>query len=163
MTDATNEDIKGAEEQLSSMGLEGKLVKRFIGSVKAKGRGGKAFIDTLAIMGEATKLSQMAEKEYWDANKDSPKSKADYDRAEELADRSIKMLDKAMFAFPSTIGTLMPLKEKAMIQKRDIIYQRYGIVKSPIDLKAEVENMIQSGEQNAKEDTKDETDLQTLS
>lgn len=163
MTDATNEDIKGAEEQLSSMGLEGKLVKRFIGSVKAKGRGGKAFIDTLAIMGEATKLSQMAEKEYWDARKEGPKSKADYDRAEELADRSIKMLDRAMESFPTTINTLLPLKEKVVIQKIDIKYQRQGITKPIAELQAEAKAAIQSGEQNAKEDTKEETDLQTLS
>lgn len=135
-------DEKDAEDQLNSMGLQGKLIKRFLKSAKAQGRKGKAFVDTLVIMGEATKLSQMAEKAYWDTKADAPKSRADYARAADLTQRSIRMLDKAMDSFPTTIDTLMPLKKKLMAQELDIKYQSEGKVKTNKELMVEVEESL---------------------
>ena len=89
-------------------------------SLKAKGRQGGQFIDALVIMGEATKQSELAEKAYWDYSKNSVRTDADFERAEELLDRGIKNLDRAMTAFPTTISALLPVKKKLMIQYLDI-------------------------------------------
>lgn len=148
MTEGTvsKEDAEAAEEQLNSMGIQGKLVKRFINSAKAKGREGKAFVDTLVLMGEATKLSQMAEKTYWDTKNNAVKAHADYERASELVQRSIKMLDRAMDSFPTTISTLQPLKKKLLVQKLDIKYQSEGVTKTEEELQAEAEESLNSKE-----------------
>ena len=83
-----NQDDEGfeeAEKLLNDSGLSGKLVKKVIKGIKAKGRKGGQFVDALVLMSQATKLSEMAEKAYWDYGKNGPKNGADYTRAEEFA------------------------------------------------------------------------------
>lgn len=132
------DEIEEAQEMLDKMGLEGKLVKRLINGVKAKGRAGKGMIDALVVMGEATKLSQLAEKAYVDMSTGRLKGTPDFDKAEEFIDRSIKLLDKAIGAFPTTAGTLLPVRKKLLIQQLDIRYQRVGTTKSIEELEMEV-------------------------
>ncbi len=135
----TTDEEEKAEQTLEGMGFGAKMVRGIINGLKAKGRDGKQVVDTLVIMADATKLSQLAEKAYFDAQAGKPKTNADYDRAEEFCDRSIKLLDKAMAAMPTTIGTLFPLKKRVMMQDLDIRYQRAGVSKSKEELEAEVE------------------------
>ena len=89
------------------------------------------------LMTDAVKLSQLAEKAYWDANHGKIKTNADFDRAEELADRGIKLLDKAMVDFPSTISTLQPVRKKLELQLIDVRHQRQGQTLSVEELEAE--------------------------
>ena len=136
---ADEEAYKNAEEVLKANGIAGKMVARMLKSLKAKGRQGGQFIDALVIMGEATKQSELAEKAYWDYSKNSVRTDADFDRAEELLDRGIRNLDRAMAAFPTTISTLLPVKKKLMIQYLDIQHQRKGEVLEPEVLEKEYE------------------------
>ena len=136
---ADEEAYKNAEEVLKTNGIAGKMVARMLKSLKAKGRQGGQFIDALVIMGEATKQSQLAEKAYWDYSKNSVRTDADFDRAEELLDRGIRNLDRAMAAFPTTISALLPVKKKLMIQYLDIQHQRKGEVLEPEVLEKEYE------------------------
>ena len=154
-----NEDeeaYKEAEAILKANGIAGKMLSRAIKGMKAKGRQGGKFIQALAIMGEATKQSQLAEKAYWDYNTDKPKTDADYKRAEELVQRAINNLDRAMAAFPATIGTLEPVRKKLMIQWLDIQYQRKGEIKDPADLEAEYDELYQLPTDDPDPDPSDE-------
>jgi hypothetical protein len=139
----TTEDEENAEQTLEGMGYSAKIVRGMINGLKAKGREGKQVIDTLVLMADATKLSQLAEKTYFDAKNGKPKTNADYDKAEEFCGRSIKLLDKAMAAMPSTVGTLFPLKKRVMMQELDIRYQRIGVSKSKEELEAEVDRQLE--------------------
>ena len=87
---ADEEAYKNAEEVLKANGIAGKMVARMLKSLKAKGRQGGQFIDALVIMGEATKQSELAEKAYWDYSKNSVRTDADFERAEELLDRGMQ-------------------------------------------------------------------------
>ena len=131
-----------SEKALKETGLSGNLVKRLIGGLKGKGAEGKAITDTLVIMTRAAALSTAAQKQYWDIDKDKPKTNADYERATELAERSIKLLDTAMASFPALIATLLPIKKKVMVQLKDIRYQQGSMIKSPEELAAEVDRDI---------------------
>ena len=131
------EAYKEAEAIMKANGIAGKMLSRAIKGMKAQGRQGGKFIQALAIMGEATKQSQLAEKAYLDYNTDKPKTDADYNRAEELVQRAINNLDRAMAAFPSTIGTLDPVRKKLVIQWLDIQHQKKGEILDPADLEAE--------------------------
>lgn len=139
LEDAEKELSQLSEEELNANGLSGKLVKRMINGLKSKGREGKQLVDTLVITTQASKLSELAQKQYYDVDKDKPKTNADYDKADEFLGRSIKLLDKAMSAFPTLIPSLLPIKKKVMVQQLDVKYQRNGIIKSPEELQAEVE------------------------
>ena len=141
---ADEEAYKNAEEVLKTNGIAGKMVARMLKSLKAKGRQGGQFIDALVIMGEATKQSQLAEKAYWDYQKNSVRTDADFDRAEELLDRGIKNLDRAMTAFPTTISALLPVKKKLMIQYLDIQHQRKGEILDPEVLEKEYEASLKA-------------------
>lgn len=141
---ADEEAYKNAGEGLKANGIAGKMVARMLKSLKAKGRQGGQFIDALVIMGEATKQSELAEKAYWDYFKNSVRTDADFDRAEELLDRGIKNLDRAMTAFPTTISTLLPVKKKLMIQYLDIQHQRKGEVLDPEVLEKEYEASLKA-------------------
>ena len=141
---ADEEAYKNAEEVLKANGIAGKMVARMIKSLKAKGRQGGQFIDALVIMGEATKQSQLAEKAYWDYSKNSVRTDADFERAEELLDRGIRNLDRAIAAFPTTISTLLPVKKKLMIQYLDIQHQRKGEVLDPAELEKEYEASLKA-------------------
>ena len=141
---ADEEAYKNAEEVLKANGIAGKMVARMLKSLKAKGRQGGQFIDALVIMGEATKQSELAEKAYWDYQKNSVRTDADFDRAEELLDRGIKNLDRAMTAFPTTISALLPVKKKLMIQYLDIQHQRKGEVLDPAELEKEYEASLKA-------------------
>ena len=137
-TDNEDEEAyKEAEDILKANGVGGKFVSRIIKGMKAKSRQGGQFVQALAIMGEATKESQLAEKAYWNYNTDKPKTDADYKRAEELVQRAINNLDRAMAAFPSTIGTLDPVRKKLVIQWLDIQHQKKGEILDPADLEVE--------------------------
>ena len=141
---ADEEAYKDAEEVLKANGIAGKMVARMIKSLKAKGRQGGQFVDALVIMGEATKQSQLAEKAYWDYSKNSVRTDADFERAEELLDRGIRNLDRAMAAFPTTISTLLPVKKKLMIQYLDMQHQRKGEVLEPAELEKEYEASLKA-------------------
>jgi hypothetical protein len=134
MTDEVDDLLQQAGKET---GIGGKAVTRLVKGFKAKGREGKAFVDTLMLMTAAVKLSQLAEKSYWDAGHNKIKSNADFDRAEELADRGIKLLDKAMVDFPSTISTLQPVRKKLELQLIDVRHQRQGQTLSVEELEAE--------------------------
>lgn len=142
-----NEDDEGFEEAqkiLEGSGLSGKLVSKLIKGFKAKGRQGGEFVNALVLMGQATKVSELAEKAYWDYGKNAPKTDADFKRAEELAERSIKMLDKCMVDFPTTMSAIMPVKKKVMIQYLDIQHQRKGEILSPEELEKEYEENLKN-------------------
>ena len=141
---ADEEAYKDAEEVLKANGIAGKMVARMIKSLKAKGRQGGQFVDALVIMGEATKQSQLAEKAYWDYSKNSVRTDADFERAEELLDRGIRNLDRAIAAFPTTISTLLPVKKKLMIQYLDMQHQRKGEVLEPAELEKEYEASLKA-------------------
>ena len=141
---ADEEAYKNAEEVLKANGMAGKMVARMLKSLKAKGRQGGQFIDALVIMGEATKQSELAEKAYWDYQKNSVRTGADFGRAEELLDRGIKNLDRAMTAFPTTISALLPVKKKLMIQYLDIQHQRKGEILEPEVLEKEYEASLKA-------------------
>ena len=141
---ADEEAYKDAEEVLKANGIAGKMVARMIKSLKAKGRQGGQFVDALVIMGEATKQSQLAEKAYWDYSKNSVRTDADFERAEELLDRGIRNLDRAIAAFPTTISTLLPVKKKLMIQYLDIQHQRKGEILDPAELEKEYEASLKA-------------------
>ena len=141
---ADEEAYKNAEEVLKANGMAGKMVARMLKSLKAKGRQGGQFVDALVIMGEATKQSQLAEKAYWDYSKNSVRTDADFERAEELLDRGIRNLDRAIAAFPTTISTLLPVKKKLMIQYLDIQHQRKGEILDPAELEKEYEASLKA-------------------
>ena len=141
---ADEEAYKNAEEVLKANGMAGKMVARMLKSLKAKGRQGGQFIDALVIMGEATKQSELAEKAYWNYSKNSVRPDADFERAEELLDRGIKNLDRAMTAFPTTISALLPVKKKLMIQYLDIQHQRKGEILEPAELEKEYEASLKA-------------------
>jgi hypothetical protein len=141
---ADEEAYKEAEELLKANGVAGKMVARMIRGLKAKGRQGGQLVDALVIMGEATKQSQLAEKAYWDYSKNGVKTNADYDRAEEILTRAIRNLDRTMNVFPTTVGALLPVKKKLMIQNLDIQHQRKGEVLDPAELEREYEASLKA-------------------
>ena len=133
------EDLKETEDVLKEQGVAGHVLSHMLKSMKAKGRGGAKYVNAIALMSRAVRLSQDAEKAYWDYHKEGPKSRADFARAEELLGRGIRSLDRAMLDFPTTTDTLMPVRKKLSIQYLDVQHQRRGKVVSPEELEKEYE------------------------
>ena len=86
----------------------------------------------LTNMARATRYSIEAEKIYWDRKEGKPKTDADYDKAEKILNDGIKLIDQAILDFPSTAGSFLSIKDKMLVQLKDIEFQRKGINK-PIE------------------------------
>lgn len=133
------EDLKEAEEGFSEAGMSKWMVRQYIRTAKAKGAKGGAAFKTLVVMGQVTKLSQLAEKAYYDKHTGEIKKEPDYERSEDLLNRCIRLIDNVATTFPESLTGLFPLKKKIMVQLLDVQYLRQGTVKTPEELTAEVE------------------------
>lgn len=137
--ESVTEAMEGMENQSeATKGLMKGFLKRFSGM----GREGAKFKNALQDMAYATRWSQDARDAYWNVKTETPKTNADYEKAERLLNRGIKLLDKVMTDFPTTVQTLFPLKRKLLIQLKDVGYLRNGIQKSWETLQAEVDESL---------------------
>ncbi len=133
---------------------EGLITKHLLNKIKKgfqnAGRQGQYTINALQDMAYATRWSQEAEKMYYDMHSGRPKTNADYDKAKELLNKGIHVLDQVLEHFPTTYSSVFALKKKLFAQLKDIEYLQRGIEKTPEELNAEVEANLRHAEEALK-------------
>ncbi len=127
---------------------DSKLIARFksmFGKAAADTRQKAMVFKALVLVAKAVRWSQDAEKLYWSQKDGKARSDADFDKAERMLQEGVRMIDSAMsdqspggMAMVGSFKAFMPLREKLLIQLKDIQYQRLGVVKSQEELKEEV-------------------------
>lgn len=136
--DQGDEDLAIEKEMENMPSSDKKIMRGFINKLKSVPSGARrtASQGALAakaglIMARMARLSQDAQKLYWDNSHDRQKETPDFDRALRMVNKSISLCDEVILAWPAQMLAIMPMKEKMLAQKRDIELQKAGIVVDP--------------------------------
>ncbi len=138
-----------------SLEKEDFITKQLIGNLKKKfqqaGRAGQHTVNAMQDLAYATRWSQEAERLYWDMKSGKPRTDADYEKAKKLLENSLHVLDTTLEHFPTAYSSIHALKMKLFVQLKDIEWQQKGVIKTPEELKAEVDADIQRAAAELKE------------
>ena len=118
------------------------LYKGLLKRLKGGGRRSIKFVLALEDISKVIGWSGDAQKLYWDTKQNIPKQDPNYDKALNILNNGINMLDKILIDFPTTTSTVYPMKEKLMTQIIDIEYLKKGVIKTQEELSAEAKSRI---------------------
>ena len=135
-----DEELNNAIDKLSLK--EKILYKGLLKRLKGGGRHSIKFVVALEDISKVIGWSGDAQKLYWDTKQNIPKQDPNYDKALNILNNGINMLDKILIDFPTTTSTVYPMKEKLMTQIIDIEYLKKGVIKTQEELSAEARRRI---------------------
>ena len=135
-----NDDLDNA---INKLPLKEKILyKGLIKRLKGGGRSSLKFVMALEDISKVIGWSGDAQKLYWDAKQNQPKENPNYDKAINILDNGINMLDKILIDFPTTSSTIYPMKLRLMTQLIDIENLKRGVIKTQSELEAEASRRI---------------------